>query len=341
MTTLAIAGAGHWGPHLIRNFHQGVQSRVAYVVEVDRSRRTEIQERYPDVEVVDDASVLTRAGIDAVVVATPTKTHFDLAMAALEAGKHVLVEKPLADNAKRAAELAHVADSRDLVLMVGHVFLFNPGIRKLADYVADGTLGQIRLATMQRTNLGPIRSDVNSGWDLASHDVSISNMLFGSNPESVSAVGASWLQPGIQDAIFASLRYPNDVLVNIQASWMHPKKTRQVVIVGSERMATFDDMDLNEPVRVYDKTVNYEARYGDLADTFGAFRASVVEGDVRIPRVRLGEPLNSECQEFLARIEGRSTSRLSDGWDGYRVVQVLEAMDRSMASGGSQMELPQ
>jgi predicted dehydrogenase len=191
---------------------------------------------------------------------------------------------------------------------------------------------------MTRTNLGPVRVDVNAAWDLASHDISISNYWLDGVPISVSASGGSWLNPGVADVVFATLRYPEDVMVNVEASWLNPRKRRLISVVGAERMLTVDDMDLNEPLRLYDKGV--VGASADMTDTFAGFRSQVREGQVLIPHVTTGEPLRAECEAFLDRIRGEEGS-LSNGWAGTDVVAVLEAIDRSITSRGAEMGVEQ
>ncbi|MFP3881055.1 MAG: Gfo/Idh/MocA family protein [Actinomycetota bacterium] len=334
MTGIGVVGAGHWGPHLIRNFNDHLSSQVLWVAERDERRKKGISERFPGTAVTADVDeILSDDRVDAVIVATPTSTHAAIVQDALEADKHVLVEKPIAYGLEDSIALCEMADSRGLTLMVGHVFLFNPAFRAARDYIHRGDLGLIRYLSMVRTNLGPVRTDVNAAWDLASHDVSIANYWLDALPKSVSARGGSWLNEGIDDVVFATLSYPDDVLVHIEASWLNPRKRRLVAAIGSDRMLTVDDMDLNEPIRLYDKGV-LERPKEDFSDTFAGFRNQIREGEVRIPHVTGGEPLRTECDEFLRRIAG-SDDTLSDGWEGARVVAVLDAIDRSIVEGGA------
>lgn len=334
MTGIGVVGAGHWGPHLIRNFNDHLSSQVLWVAEMDERRRKGISERFPGTAVTGDVGdVLEDDRVDALVVATPTSTHASIVTSALEAGKHVLVEKPIAYGLKESVALCELADSRGLTLMVGHVFLFNPAFRAAKEYIDRGDLGAIKYLSMERTNLGPVRTDVNAAWDLASHDISIANYWLGSAPETVSARGGSWLNEGVADVVFATMTYPDDVLVHIAASWLNPRKRRLVAAIGSDRMLTVDDMEMNEPIRLYDKGV-LERSEDEITDTFAGFRNQIREGEVRIPHVTGGEPLRAECDEFLRRIAG-SGETLSDGWDGARIVAVLDAVDESMAAGGA------
>ncbi|MDQ3947034.1 MAG: Gfo/Idh/MocA family oxidoreductase [Actinomycetota bacterium] len=334
MIGIAVIGAGHWGPNLIRNFHNHDRSEVRVVCERDGARLAQVASRFPDVEVTTDVSVaLADPGVDAAVIATPTSTHFALASAALAAGRHVLVEKPLAARSGEGAALCEAAEAAGRVLMVGHVFLYNAGVQRVRRYLEGNELGRLYYLSMTRTNLGPIRMDVDAAWDLAAHDVSIANWWLDGPPLWASARGGTWINTGIEDAVFATLGYRNDVLVHLHVSWLNPRKTRDITIVGERRMLTFDDMNLSEPIRIYDKRVTEEVVTPSFIDTFASFRASVREGDITIPKVAMGEPLKAECDHFLDCVEfGKAP--LTGGRDGLAVVDTLEAIERSVAAGG-------
>ncbi len=330
---VAVLGAGQWGPNLIRNFHNHQASEVAWVVDRDPERLALVRQRYPDIATADDpARALADPAVDAVVVATPTVTHYALASAALLAGKHVLVEKPIAAAVAEAEELCAEADRRGRVLMVGHVFLFNRAIRRVKEYLDEGRLGRVFYLSMVRTNLGPIRMDVNAAWDLAAHDVAIANYWLGAVPAQVAAQGGSWINVGLEDAVFANLIYPNGTIANLHVSWLSPRKVRDITVVGERAMLTFDDMNLSEPLRLYDKTVTADRRPG-FVDTFASFRTSIREGDIVIPKVGTGEPLKAECDHFLECV-ATGARPLADGWSGAAAVRVLAALDRSIANGG-------
>lgn len=338
MTGIAVVGAGHWGPHLIRNFSDNLSSHVLWVVEQDPNRRKMIGERFPSVGVTSDLDDALRDDrVDGLVVATPTSTHKEIVERALGARKHVLVEKPITNSLPDAVALCELADSFDRILMVGHVFLFNPAFIAAKDYIDAHHLGDVNYLSMVRTNLGPVRRDVNAAWDLASHDISIANYWLESSPHTVSASGGSWLNAGVEDVVLATLSYPGDVLVHIEASWLNPKKRRLISVVGTERMLTVDDMDINEPIRIYNKGV-IEDDHDSVTDSFAGFRSQIREGEVLIPHVTSGEPLKAECDEFLRRIKG-GESTVSDGWSGAKIVAVLDAVDRSMARGGASVEV--
>ncbi|TMA40278.1 MAG: Gfo/Idh/MocA family oxidoreductase [Deltaproteobacteria bacterium] len=334
MIRIAVVGAGQWGPNLIRNFHNRRTSEVAWVVDRDAGRLEQVRERFPDIQLATDPETVMADGrTDAVVIATPTSTHYALARRALAGGKHVLVEKPITADSTEAEELCSLASGAGRVLMVGHVFVYNPGVQRVRQLLAAGELGRVYYVSMVRTNLGPIRVDVNAAWDLASHDVSVANYWLGSAPLAASAVGGSWINPGVEDAVFATLRYPNDVLVNLHISWLSPRKTREITLVGDRRMLTFDDMNLSEPVRVYDKQVTEVRTPAPYIDSFASFRASLREGDITIPKVALGEPLKAECDHFVECIvDGKPP--LTGGREAATVVRALEAVQRSMRAAG-------
>ncbi|HET9444232.1 MAG TPA: Gfo/Idh/MocA family oxidoreductase [Acidimicrobiales bacterium] len=334
MIGVAVVGAGHWGPNLIRNFQGPPTSAVRWVVDRDAGRLAQVVSRFPEVRV--DAEVdaaLADPEVDAVVVATPTTTHFGLAERALRAGKHVLVEKPITTSVEEGERLCELATAGGLILMVGHVFVYNAGVERVRAYLREGALGRVYYVSMVRTNLGPIRLDVNAAWDLAAHDISIANYWLDAEPLSVSAQGGRWINDGLEDAVFATFRYPGDVLVNLHSSWLNPRKARDITVVGDRSMLTLDDMNLNEPLRIYDKGVTDERVTPGFVDTFASFRASVREGAITIPKVSLGEPLRAECEHFLDCVaSGRPP--LTGGREGVAVVRALTALERSLDNDG-------
>jgi len=338
MIRVAVIGAGHWGPNLIRNFHNRERSEVAWVVDRDATRLAQVRSRFAEVQTSGEADeAFADPAVDAVVIATPARTHHGLTKAALERGKHVLVEKPIATSVEHGAELCTLAEHAGRVLAVGHVFLYNPGVQRVKRYLEAGDLGRVYYVSMVRTNLGPIRTDVDAAWDLASHDVAIVNYWLDAEPIGVSAIGGTWINDGIADAVFATFRYRDNVFVNLHVSWLNPRKSRDITVVGERRMLTFDDMNLGEPVRVYDKHVTDDRTPG-YVDSFASFRASVREGDITIPRVALGEPLKAECEDFLDCI-GRGTPPRSGGREGLAVVRALDALQRSVRHHGREEPL--
>jgi predicted dehydrogenase len=330
---IGVIGCGAWGPNHVRNFSALPNAEVVGAADLRPDRLARVKGIVPGLATFTDAAEMMAALTpDAVVVSTPTATHFDVVRQALSAGAHVLCEKPLCLTAGEADELVALAERRGLRLMVGHVFLFNPGILKLKELMRAGELGsRIYYLFARRTNLGPIRQDVNAVLDLASHDVSIYNFLLDAAPTEVSAVGQSFLQPGIQDVAVITLSYPGGVIGSIHVSWLDPKKVREITVVGDRRMATWDDLATLGPVMVFDKGVTRKPReYSD----FGEFQLLTREGDVTVPRVPPEEPLRMQARAFVEALDDAQKLK-SDGRDGARVVRVLAAINESMAKGGA------
>lgn len=335
MTRIAVIGAGHWGPNHIRNFSSLPDVQVVAAADLDEKRLATVARIYPTLCTVRDYRELVQdPQIDAVVIATPTRTHYEITKEALLAGKDVLCEKPLATQSTQCQELAKWAVAKSRVLMVGHVFLFNPGINKLHDLVKEGKTGRVYYAHATRTNLGPIRDDVNVSWDLASHDISIFNYLFGGAPLEVSATGGRFLQRDIQDVTFLSLFYPKGILVNIHVSWMDPKKVREITIVGDKTMLVWNDLDPEGPIRIYDKGVIQEPYY----ETFGEFQLLLRDGEISIPKVRMAEPLRREAEHFAACVRERRNP-LCDVGSALDVIRTLEAVDASLAARGQSVKV--
>jgi len=333
---LAVIGCGRWGPNHLRTFQSLPGSSVAMVVDPDTERLESIRQTNPDLRCERDHwAAFDDPTIDAVVVATPMSTHYQLVRDAMLSGKHVLCEKPLCETAKEGEELLELAEANRRLLMVGHVFLFNAGVERLRELVHGGELGRLYYLAAARTNLGPIRPDANAAYDLATHDIAIFNWIIGAQPEAASATGAAFLQPEVEDVVFISLRYPGNVAASIQASWLDPKKVRQITVVGSERMATWDDLQLNTPMAIFDKGAKVVTDYGD----FGEFlRLSTWEGDVRLPKIGSEEPLKAQARQFLDFLERGRVER-SDGAFALGVVKTLEAVAASIRSGGSTREV--
>jgi predicted dehydrogenase len=285
----------------------------------------------------DPLATATDPAAQAVVIATPTSTHYELTKAALECGKHVLVEKPLAGSARECEELSALAESRGVILCVGHVFLFNHGIRYVKQLIDKHELGALRYIFSSRTNLGPFRSDVNALWDLGAHDISIFNYWLDTDPLHVTAHGMSYLNPLIEDVVVANLSYPNHVMASMHVSWLNPQKVREITVVGERKSVVWNDMHLDAPVRIYDKSVDV-VKLDMYSDNFASFRMQARSGDVVIPVVASGAPLDAECNHFLDCIEGKSQP-LNDGKCGSRVVRVLEAASQSMSSRSLQTKV--
>jgi predicted dehydrogenase len=325
-----VIGCGQWGPNHIRNFSTLPNATVVSAADQSQSRLESLQIQFPAVHFTrSNDEVLEDESIGAIVISTPTQTHFQLAQAALHRGKHVLVEKPMCVHFSEGEELIGLAQEKKKILMVGHVFLFHNGILKLKELLNFGDLGKIYYVNSIRTNLGPIRGDVNAVYDLASHDVSILNFLLGTLPTEVTAVGQDFLQKGVEDLAFIAMRYPDGVLSRIHVSWLDPRKVREITIVGDKKMVTFDDLALQGPVQIYDKNVVRKPFYED----YGHFQLYTREGDITIPRVLLEEPLKNQARYFLNCIQKESIE-VSDGRAGLDVVRVLSAIQKSLKSNG-------
>jgi predicted dehydrogenase len=313
------AGLGYWGRNLARNFDELTDLR--WLCDASEERRAEFAERYPDARVTGDFDELLAADdVDAVVIATPVPTHYPLARAALEAGKHVFVEKPPAMRAAEMEELIGLAEARGLVLMPGHLLLYHPGVQKLKELVDSGELGEVLVVYGNRQNLGKIRKDENALWSLGVHDLSVILYLIQEEIVEAAAHGHAFLNEGVEDVVFCYLRFGSGKIAHMHLSWLDPHKMRRLTVVGRDKMAVFDDMDLERKVTVYDKAPEQPA------DTYGEWRTRT--GDVFSPKVSNVEPLRLECQHFLRLVE--------EGWDGremhdgLRVVRALELLTESL-----------
>jgi predicted dehydrogenase len=335
VTRVAVIGAGYWGTNYIRIFGEFADACVVVVCDSRADRLDAVRRTFP-VRVTDDAAeAVTRPEADAVAIVTDASTHRRLAGMALEAGKHVLVEKPLTTTSKDASELIDLAERRGRTLMVGHTFLYNPGVRAVKEYLAAGEVGEVYYLYSQRTSLGPIRSDVNAIWDLAPHDIAILNYLLGLTPAWVSAVGANPVRSGPEDVGFITLGYPGGIVGHIHVSWADPHKVRQVVVVGSEKRVVFNDMDSLERVRVFEKGVK---RIDDSA-RYGEHTLHLRDGAIMSPPIPALEPLKNQCGAFIHAIRGRE-AQVTDGAQGREVVRVLEAIDKSVARHGGPVPIP-
>jgi predicted dehydrogenase len=334
---LAVIGCGHWGPNHIRIFNSLPESRVGAVVDLDEDKLRSVHEMYPEIRCEPDyRKVLENPSFDAVVVATPVSNHYKIVRESILAGKHVLCEKPLCENSEQAEELLGLAQAEGRVLMVGHVFLFNPGVMKLKELVDTGELGELQYLSASRANLGAFCSDINVAYDLATHDISIFNWLLDGEPEVVSATGASFVRSGVEDVAFVSMRYPGNVLANIHVSWLDPKKVRQITVVGRRQMATWDDLQPTSPIAIYDKGAMTVRDYGDYGEYL---RLSTWEGDIRLPRVRPDEPLKLQDAQFL---EWLQDGHIHNGHSGHcdaqftlGIIRILEAISISMENSGT------
>jgi predicted dehydrogenase len=299
--TLAQLGCGYWGPNLLRNFSALPDSHVKYAVDFSPERRAFVQANFPRTRAIESADeVLGDPEVDAVVVATPAGTHFDLARRVLEAGKHVFVEKPLATSVGEVDELARLATGRGLVVMVGHTFIYNSAVRYVKTLIDSGELGDIRYIYSQRLNLGRIRSDIDALWNFAPHDISIIQYwLNDAEPLAVSRQGMAYIQDGVDDVVFLGLRYPGKIMANIHVSWLDPQKVRKIIVVGSRKMVIYDDM-ADEKIAIYDKGIDRKAVLGENMDFDNPLRVqfNYRTGSILLPEVKMAEPLRVEAEHF-------------------------------------------
>lgn len=316
------AGLGEWGRHIARNLAELPEADLAYVCDADETRLRRLGARYPSARLttrLDD--LLEDPSVVAVTIATPVPTHYELALRALEAGKHVFVEKPLAMTTAHAEALAEAGRARGLAVMPGHLLLYHPGVAKLKELVEAGELGEILYVYGNRQNLGRIRGDENALWSLGAHDVSVILHLVGEEPEQLWAHGESYLKPGVEDVVFAYLRFPSGIVAHMHLSWLDPHKMRRMTVVGTEKMVVFDDMELERKVTVYEKAP------WRPSDRYGEWQTRT--GDIFSPRVPNDEPLKLECQAFLRLVAGDGDRRKVAS-DGARVVRALELLTQSL-----------
>jgi len=332
---VAIIGCGYWGMNYVRIFNELTDARVLAVCDQSAERLNEVARRFPGVYLttqIDDA--VSQPDVEAVVVCTEASTHFNVTRRLLMAGKHVLVEKPLTTIAADSEKLIDLAESNSAILMVGHTFIFNAGVRKVKEYVQEDS-GRVYYLYARRTNLGPIRRDVNALWDLAPHDIAIFNYLLDGTPQWVSAVGGKVLGNCRDDVGFISLGYPDNVLAHVHVSWADPDKAREVVVVKSDKRIVFNDLNGIEQVRVFEKGVS-PVEHEPL--NYGEFRFEIRDGDIISPRIEPVEPLKHQCRHFLECV--RTGKRpISSGVEGRDVVRVLEAVNRSIECKGLQVEI--
>jgi predicted dehydrogenase len=332
---VGVVGCGYWGPNLIRNFAALGDCRLKAVCDLSTERLRHIQNLYRDVEAYTDFErFLTKSRVDAVVVATSVGLHFRMAKAALEAGKHTMVEKPLATTTAECRELVQLARDKGLILMAGHTFLYSPVVRKIKAIVDSGDIGEVRYISARRLNLGLFQKDINVAWDLAPHDLSIILYILGELPRRVNCCGSSNVSPRVQDVTSMWLGFSKNRSAIIQSSWLDPRKTREMTIVGSRRMIVYDDTASLEKLRIFDARVDSPPHY----DTFAEFHYAYHYGDVYIPYVKQEEPLRVECQHFLDCIRFGQRP-ISDGEQALQLVRILEASSRSLEERGAPVDL--
>jgi predicted dehydrogenase len=334
---VGVIGFGYWGPNLARNLSvlrlDGVELRT--IADLDPTHQMRAESMHPMSQIVDSAeAVISDPDIDAVVIATPVHTHYRLVRDSLLAGKHVLVEKPLAGTLAEAVELSALAERLGLILMVGHVFEYTEAVRYIKNAITSGQLGDILYIRSLRVNLGLYQRSLNVLWDLAPHDISIINHVLGEAPQAVSAVGRAHITEGVPDIVNLNLYFGDRTLVTVVVSWLDPRKIREMTIIGSQKMLVYDDVSATDKIRVYDKGVDGPSDY----DSFGDFHYSYRYGDIISPMIEHREPLRAECEHFIDCIRHQKQPR-SDGASGVRVVRTLAAAQVSLDGSGEMISL--
>jgi predicted dehydrogenase len=320
--SLAVVGLGYWGPNLARNVDAIAGARLAWCCDADAATRARLEPSFRSTRFTASLDeVLADESLDGVLLATPVPTHADLAVRVLEAGKHCFVEKPLAQSVADAQRAVEAAQRSGRVLMVGHLLEYHPGVRALADLVRSGELGDLHYIYTNRLNLGQLRADENALWSLGAHDVSVILELAGEEPSELDANGECYMRPGIEDVVFAYLRFPSGITAHLHLSWLDPHKERRLTVVGSRRMATFDDMELERKLTIYDKG------FDEKADSWGEYITR--SGSTTSPQIANAEPLRLECEHFVECVANGATPR-SDGASGLRVVRVLEGLQAAL-----------
>ncbi|HRW76211.1 MAG: Gfo/Idh/MocA family oxidoreductase [Saprospiraceae bacterium] len=334
MMKLAIIGYGYWGPNLTRNFHNTPDCQVKWVLDLSEKQRLRVRSTYPNIHTTDRIEdVIHDHEVDAVVIATPVYTHFDLASRALKAGKHVLLEKPMTSTKDEAVALIELARKHDRVLMVDHTYLYTPAVQRMKQYVDEGLLGHIRYVDSTRINLGLFQTDVNVLWDLAPHDISICRHLLGERPISVQAVGVSHTENNLENIAFLTLFYPENRIAHFNCSWISPVKIRQMLVGGDEKMLVFNDLETTEKLRIYDKGYSVLPE-SDRDRILVDYRT----GDIMIPKIPQFEALAELAKDFRdAVLHGKEP--VSDYLSGLEVVEILEAADQSIKQKGREILL--
>lgn len=335
MYKVGVIGAGYWGPNLIRNFIQLNRSTVKQVADLDEKRLNHMKALYPMISTTTDyRDLLNDSDIEIIAVATPVHTHFKFASEALQAGKHVFVEKPIAASTKEAEKLVALSKEHNRKLMVGHTFIYTAAVRKMKEIIDSGELGEIYYINAQRLNLGLFQPDINVIWDLAPHDISVILYLLGQEPKAVHATGKAHINPLIEDVAVLTMEFADNLIAFVQTSWLDPDKIRKMTIVGSKKMMLFDDVHPTEKIKIYDKGVEKPHHY----DTFAEFHYSYKYGDIIIPKIDGNEPLRTELAHFIDCIENDEIP-MSDGSKGVQVVKILEASQKSLQQSSKSISL--
>ena len=335
---VALIGYGYWGPNIARVLSESEDCELKYCADLNNENFSKFSDKYPKVITLNNYQrILKDKEVDAVLIATPTKTHYQVAKDCLNAKKHVFVEKPMTYLADQSRELIDIAKENNLKLMVGHVFLFNPAVRKIKEIINSGEIGSIRHLNFQRRNLGPIRSDVNAMWDLVPHDISmLLYFLDDMKPLTIQASGSTFLRPNIQDVVFMNVRFPDNIIANFVLSWLDPIKIRDITVVGDKKMVFFDDVNLTEKLKIFDKNADIIKKTRDVS--YKEWEVVLKSGKIHAPQVEQKEPLKEEISHFIDCIRENGYP-LTNGESGLRVVEILEAAQESLESDSKLINL--
>ncbi len=334
MKNIGIVGIGDWGKNLLRNFYNLSSGKLTLACDSDEKRLTAARATYNGLQTTNDFSdLIADDSIGSIVIGTPPSSHAELAIAAMEAGKDVFVEKPLALSVEDGERMVETAEKHNRILMVGHIMVYHTATLYLKNMIDSGELGDVYYMYASRVNLGKVRSIENAWWSFAPHDISIILYLLEKTPVRVTATGASYLQDGIEDVVFTTLHFADGKMAHIHVSWLDPQKDRKMTVVGSKKMVVFDDTEASEKIRIFDKGADKKQDYDTYADYL-----TLRTGDIVIPKIPGGEPLADECRHFLECVESRERPR-SDGREGLRTLKVLRAAQESMEKGGAPIEI--
>ena len=334
---IGLIGAGRWGPNVIGAINRLNEAKLLKVADPNQESLSNLNLRFPELQTSQSPNeIFDDDQIDAVAICTPVATHTELVKSALASGKHVFVEKPFGHDTKECEFLCQLAKNKNLIIVVGHVFLFNASVIALKEIIKSGELGQVLHLEAHRTNLGPVRKDVNALWDLTSHDISIFDFLLDDLPEEVSCLGSCNLDSNNEDTTYSTFKYQGGLLAHAHASWLNPRKVRQITVIGSKKMALWDDLNLDHPITIYDSSIGLDQSY--YSDSFASHRFSYNRGNVTMPNISTNEPLFEEISHFTKVIRGDDVNR-STGEYGSEVVKSLQVADQSLQAGGKFLKI--
>lgn len=335
MINVGVIGVGYWGPNVVRNFYANKDTSVLMCSDLKAERLNYIRSYYPAIETTTDfQDIIRNPSIDAIAICTPVYNHYEITRSALEAGKHVLIEKPMTSTSEQAQELINLAEKKNLTVLVDHTFLYTGAVRKMKDIIVSGEIGDIFYFDSVRVNLGLFQHDVNVIWDLAPHDISIMDYLIARKAEGVVATGADHVGNNLEDVAYLTVYYPDNIIAHIHVNWLSPVKIRQTLIGGSKRMIVWDDNSPSEKVKLYDKGIDVIQTADQIYDTLIQYRT----GDMHCPKIPQTEALAAEVQHFIDCIEAQKRP-ITDGESGLRIVEILEAAEKSVKNRGKEIRL--